>query len=385
MSSGLSNASMLLVGVAPEIEGKLAKAAQGISLHRAAGELRAALEEAAKHRPATAVVALPATGAAEPTLRVVAQLAQGGARVIVLGPSKDADLILKAMRAGAHEFIVAGQDGELAQAVRAGTRGAAEPAAGSIVSVFGAKGGVGATALAVNLAGALARSGARSLLVDIDLDFGDGLAVLDLAGKYTVTDVIANMHRLDRELLDASVAQHRSGLFVLAQSDRIEEGERGAPKEAAGFYAFLRQHYRHVVLDGLRGFDEHSLTALDASDTVLLVVTQEVPSVRNAQRARELFRRLGYEDAKLKLVVNRYLKGSKIALPMIAETVGLPVAATLGNDFGAVVESVQRGTVIGESAPRSPVTRDVEALARTLSGAGAAAAKPFLSRLFSKG
>jgi len=256
-----------------------------------------------------------------------------------------------------------------------------------VLAVFAAKGGLGATAVAVNLAGALARRGERTCLVDVDAHFGDVFAVLDLQGTYGAADVVANMHRLDRELLDASVVRHKSGLFVLGQQERIDQRERLDPKDVAGLIAFLRGHYRFVVLDGARGFDEASLATLDASDAVTLLVTQEVPAVRNAQRARAVFRQLGYDDGKLRLVVNRYQRASKISLSLICETVGLPVAATLSNDFGALLDATQRGVLLFESAPRSPLARDLDRLAEEFDGVEVQVAdpRPFLSRMFSRG
>jgi pilus assembly protein CpaE len=91
------------------------------------------------------------------------------------------------------------------------------------------------------------------------------------------------------------------------------------------------------------------------------VVTQEVPAVRDARRCADLLRRLGAED-KLKLVVNRFQKGLEITPAVVAETVGLPVAATVANDYPAVIRAVNRGQMLLDEAPRSPVTRGIEQL-----------------------
>jgi len=128
---------------------------------------------------------------------------------------------------------------------------------------------------------------------------------------------------------------------------------------------FLRQHYDHVVVDGLRDFGELSLAALDLADRIVLVVTQEVPAVRSAQRCVEYFRQLGYDPRHLLLVVNRYQRGSPITRQVIEETVGLPVGGTVGNDFQSLSRAVNRGVLLWDESPRSVVARDVEALART--------------------
>lgn len=334
-----------------------------------------------EQRPAVALVGL--NGNAEAAFETVARLSAAGTRVAVAGPAHDPELILRAMRAGAREYAVASEPKKLEQAIRSLVQPIPGATAGAVTAIFPAKGGMGATTLATNLAAALVQGGERVCLVDLDLQLGDVTAFLDVHGGYTVSDVIANMRRLDRGLLDASVAAHASGVRVLAQGERLEEAEQLDAAAIGRLFAFLRQHYAHVIVDGLRGFDELSLAALDACDRVALVVTQEVPAVRNAQRCVELFRKLGYPDEKLAVVVNRHLKGSSITAQVIADTLGLPVTASVGNDFGAASRAVHRGTTIREEAPRSPVVRDLDQLATALGRQEDAVEAPgLLRRLF---
>jgi pilus assembly protein CpaE len=134
----------------------------------------------------------------------------------------------------------------------------------------------------------------------------------------------------------------------------------------AGVLRFLRRHYDHVIIDGLRDFGDLSFAALDLASRIVLVVTQEVPAVRSAQRCAAYFRQLGYDGDRLLLLVNRHQKGSPITREVIEETVGIPVGATVGNDFSGLSRAVNRGVLLWEEAPRSPVVRDVEALAATI-------------------
>ena len=154
---------------------------------------------------------------------------------------------------------------------------------------------MGATSLATHLAGALARVGRRVCLVDLDLELGDVLSFLDMQGGYSLADVAANVQRLDRELLDASVPRHASGVWVLSQAEKAGPGESIDPRKRHPVLRFLRQHYDELVVDGLRDFGDVSLAALDLADRILLVVTQEVPAVRNARRCVDIFRQLGYD------------------------------------------------------------------------------------------
>lgn len=374
----MSTRPILLAYVPPLLEAKLRA-----DLPEA--EFRVATESPEARRVGPGAVALVCLAQnVEGGFRTARDLGAAGARVIVVGPTKDADLILRSMREGASEFVLAGDDAALIRAVREQFRPPHSAEAGAIHCVFPAKGGVGATTIATNLAAALQRHGKRTCLVDLDLNLGDVLAFLDLGGGYSLSDVIANMRRLDRGLLDASLLRHSSGIHVLAQTHRIEDAEHLDAKAISGLLQFLRQHYDAIVVDGLRTFDELALSALDAAESVLLVVTQEVPAVRNARRCVELFRRLGHERL-LKLVVNRHQKGAEISSDVVVDTVGLEVAATISNDYPSVVRAVNKGILLADQAPKAQVTRELEGLVSLLGHAEPAAhaeRKSLLQRFF---
>lgn len=325
------------------------------------------------HEQGAAVALVVLNGQPHLSLGLVTALAGSGTRPIVLGATKDPDLILGAMRAGAREYVVLSDEAELVAAVRKLVGDGARGGSGIVTSIFPTKGGVGATTIATNLAGVLARRPARVCLLDLNLHLGDALSFLDLVGTYTIADAVGNLGRLDRELLDSSVVRHDSGLIVLAQSDRPEDADRLRGTDIAALLGFLRQHYDHILIDGLRGFDELALTALDLSDHILLALTQDVPAVRNAQRCLGVFRRLRYDGAKLHLVVNRFQRGVKVTADVIAESLDLPVAATLENDFPALIRAINRGMLMSDVAPRSQLTRDLERLSGLVGAAPATA------------
>lgn len=372
---------ILLVQIAPEIEAALGAAlGRPQALHAVADT--ASVQAALAHgKPAVAVVGLPLTGAGD-ALELVHELAHRGVAVVILGARKDPDQILAALRAGAREFLVAGEERQLERTVQQLLETSGAVRLGTINAVLPAKGGMGATVVATHLAGALHRAGKRVCVVDLDLELGDVLTFLDLSGTYTLADVAANMRRLDRDLLDASVPRHRSGVFVLSQSEKVTEADRVGPETLVQVLRFLRHHYDHVVLDGLRDFGDVPLAALDLSERILLLVTQEVPAVRNAQRRAELLRQVGVGAGRVFLVVNRYQKSSPITRQVIEDTVRLPVVATVGNDFQSLSRAVNQGVLVWDESRRSPVARDLEALGRQLDGAPPPAAKTsFLKNL----
>ena len=294
---------------------------------------------------------------------LIHNIAAAGGIVIVVSESKDPELILRSMRAGAREFVLESDHEELRLAVRTHAKvtfGTGE--LGQVITVFGAKGGVGATAIATNLAGAMQRRSLRVCLVDLDLYLGDVLAFLDIPGSYSITDVLANMSRLDRELLATSVTKHRSGVSVLAQSSKVEEAEQIKGPDVTALLEFLRRNYDFVIVDGVRGFDELSLAALDGSQHVFMTLTQDVPAVRNGQRCLELFGRLQYDQNRIKLLLNRYTKASKITIEVVGETLGQALTHTISNDFLLLIDAINRGVLLTEVAPRARITQDIEGL-----------------------
>jgi pilus assembly protein CpaE len=376
--------SILLAGVKLEVEAGLGAALGQPQGMRAFPDVPSARDSLPKARPAVAVIGLGAAPATE-ALELVRALVGQGTPVVTLADHKDPELILAAMRAGAREYLVGGEERQLEKSVQSLLEASGTVRLGSVTAVLPVKGGMGATVLATHLAGALQRRGLRVCLGDLDLELGDVLTFLDLTGNYTLADVAANARRLDRELLDASVPCHKSGVWVLSQSEKVTEADRLGAEGTAQVLRFLRHHYDHLVLDGLRDFGDVPLAALDLADRIILVVTQEVPAVRNAQRRLDLLRQLGYDPKRLLLVVNRYQKGSHITVPVIEETLKLPVQATVGNDFHGLSRAINRGVLLFEEAPRSPLARDVEALAELLAGppAGEKRSEPFLRKLFS--
>ncbi|HET9553275.1 MAG TPA: pilus assembly protein CpaE [Anaeromyxobacteraceae bacterium] len=368
----------------PELETALATAIGQAQAIRSFTDWRSALASLAKARPGVAVVGLPQADGAE-ALELVRELSGRGTPVVAHSARKDPDVILSAMRAGAREFFVTGEEQQVARAVQGLLESSGELRLATVTAVLPAKGGLGATVLATHLAGALARRGQRVCLGDLDLELGDVLTFLDMAGSYSLADVAANARRLDRELLDASVPRHGSGVWVLSQSEKVHDADRLGVDGTTQVLRFLRHHYDHLVLDGLRDFGDITLAALDLADRILLVVTQEVPSVRNAQRCAGLLQQLGYGGKRITVVVNRYAKGSNITVPVIEETLKLPVQATVGNDFQGLSRAINRGVLLWDEAPRSVVARDVDALAEALTAEPGEAEAPsgsLLSRLF---
>jgi pilus assembly protein CpaE len=379
--------NVLLLGASPQRELTIRIALKGVADVRT--DRLAAATQGLGNKLGYRIALIDLAGSPEVALQVMEDLAAVNPHipVVALAEHKDPDLILRAMRAGAREFALTGGEGELARVVGELLRKmSSEAPTGSIISLFPAKGGIGSTTLAVNLAGALLEGDKRVVLVDLNLQLGDVLVFLDCSGGYSIADLLKNMDRLDRDLLMASLAKHRSGVHVLAQTDNLEEADRIQPGQLSQLLHFLARHFDYVVCDGLRSFDESAIAALDASQRILLTVSQNVPALKNAQRCIDVFRQLGYDDGKVNLVVNRSQKSESIDLESVSDNLGLAIRGFVTNDYPTVSGAINRGLLLFEDAPRARVTEDFRRLALAISGSPSRNKKAgFLQSLFRKG
>jgi pilus assembly protein CpaE len=328
---------------------------------------------ASARRPDLVVVDVGPDGEAgrpAPAVRLVESLAQTvpGAAIVVTGPSLSADFVIQVMRAGALEFVrrpVQRDDlfAALDKVLR--LRRSAPPARdpGHVIAVFSAKGGTGATTLAVNLAVGLAeRAPGQTILVELDTRHSDTATWLNLQPSYSVLDALENLDRLDESFLRGLLSKHRSGLAVLPGPTRIERTSITGEQVEAGL-AIIRSHFDRVVLDLRHDFDPGTIAALEAADTVLFLTGLAVSALRSSAAALAAFRHLGLGLDKVRVVVMREDTGGDVTLKHAREALGLPIFWRTPSDYRAVTASINRGEPIVTAFPRSKVARNLRELA----------------------
>ena len=216
--------------------------------------------------------------------------------VLAVSSSTDGQFILRAMRAGAKEFLtqpvkfedLVGVLDRLSQ-LRFGS-GAAKPRACTVIVVVGASGGVGSTSLAVNLGCILAASEDNSVaLIDLDLCLGDADVFLDTTPDYTLVDVAQNVTRLDFELLRRSLIKHSSGLYLLPRPVQLQDTSLIAPDDLQRVMGLLQATFSHLIVDLSKSFTSVDMVALEMADHVLLVMQLDLPCLRNVVRLRMSF------------------------------------------------------------------------------------------------
>ncbi|MEU7320509.1 CpaE family protein [Streptomyces griseoviridis] len=199
---------------------------------------------------------------------------------------------------------------------------------GTVVTVSGAKGGVGATLTAVQLALAAQASGRTTALVDLDLQAGDVASYLDVQFRRSVVDLAAITDISPRVLADA-VFRHDTGLALLLAPGEGERGEEVTDRAARQIVSALRSRYEVVVVDCGAQLSGAGAAAVEMADTALLVTTPDVVAVRGAKRTVRMWDRLQIRKAEeTTVVVNRHTRATEIQPPLIQRITGTAVAAT---------------------------------------------------------
>jgi len=284
------------------------------------------------------------------------------------------DVVMRAMRSGADEFISLPVEPSEAQAAlqrilkRKGHQVSASD--GQIVTVFSGKGGCGTTMIATNLTIGLATelTGESVAIVDTNLQLGDVGTFMDVRPRFTIGDAAKEVDRLDPSLLKSFMAQHVSGASVLACPNDPEEAEAIAGEHLEAVLKMLKSMFRYVIVDTTHAFSDHSLGVLDNSDMILLTTDMLVPSVRNTQRCLGIFKQLSYPEENVKIVINRYYRGASVSLKDLRRALEMPLWWLIPNDFAAVIAAIDGGLPVPNVAPKSEIASSLRGMVRTLAG-----------------
>jgi len=328
-----------------------------------------------KHVPEMVIVGLGPTP--EPAIESISSMAKDFPflYLVALSDRTDSDLILRTIRAGAHDFLckpVKEIDlraaAEKASKLKA-TRKESVGRGGKILSVFSNKGGNGTTTIAANLADALVRlTGKKVAVVDLVLSHGDITMFFNVNSSYSILDLANNAEKADYDFLHTLLVKHASGVYVLADPPTIEDGEQISAAQVRDALSALRSMFDYIIIDTPHQFDERTLTALEMSDIVLLVSLLNLPSLKNTQKCLELFGRIGLRDERVRLLLSRYLPNDEIPKESIEGIMNTPVFFSVPNDYPTVISSINRGKLLSEIAPDKEVTKSFDRMAELLEG-----------------
>jgi pilus assembly protein CpaE len=313
-------------------------------------------------------------------------------QVVILSVQGDQNYMRRAMLAGARDFLTKPPMGdELISAIRrAGLMAQSErsksvqiqsiPAIGSvgsavsfgipkgkIVVVYSPKGGAGCTTLAVNLALTLHNEDTPVALVDGNLQFGDVAVFVNEQGKNTIIDLAPRAEELDPEIVEEVMIKHAaSGLHILAAPSRPEYAERVSSGQFTKVLEYLRQLYAYVVVDTSTYLTDITLSAIDISDLIVLITTQDIPAIKNCRLFLDLLQTMGIDRERILFVMNRFDKRINITPERVTENLKQEVASVVPLDEQVVTKAVNRGVPFVLDNKNQPATRGIFSLAESV-------------------
>ena len=298
----------------------------------------------------------------------------------------DGETVIAAMRAGANEFLLQPiKRLEFRDAMSRFERAprlagsAVESKLGKIYTFLGAKGGVGNTALAVNFASILAQRKHSTVIVDLDWVASDVAMQVGAAPQYTLMEVAENLNKLDQALFEGFVTRDPLGFFLVGPPDSLEHRGYMSENMFREFATFLIEKYDSVVIDAGKNInDEVVAAACQVSTAIFLVLNQDFPSLRNAQRYVTALGRIGVSQEQIRIIVNQYSKKpgpDRTTLEQVQQTLGQPVFYGIPHS-PAILGSINKARpVVSDRQTAGEIDKTLRAFVDRATGAKLAAAK----------
>lgn len=300
---------------------------------------------------------------------------RGRSPVVVLSHGSDEEFVREAFAAGADDYLVlhpgpyipeqVARDVEFAirKAVTR-TRSSADAGtqAGTLIPVLGSKGGVGKTVAASNLGAALAARGQRTVLVDLDLQFGDVALALGLTPETTLFDLAVSGGSLDADKLDDFMLRHSSGLRVLAAPARPDQAVSVSAQMMTTIYGVLRQAFDFIVIDTPPAFTAEVIATVDVADWICMVAMFDALSLKNTRLGLDTLALMGHPPERVRVVLNRAGTNVGIADAEAVEILGRVPDVLVPSDREIPV-SINDGVPIALSRSRSQAAVAIRSLA----------------------
>jgi pilus assembly protein CpaE len=294
---------------------------------------------------------------------------------VVLMAEPSPEMWQAAMRAGIRDLLppAAGVDEIRAAVERAGHAAASrrrvlrpvsetERYAGRVITIASPKGGVGKTTVATNLAVGLTASAPQStVLVDLDVQFGDVASALGLTPEYTLPDAVRGPAAEDTMVFKTFLTQHPSGLYAVCGSDSPAAGDTVTGEDVTRLLASLAREFRYVVVDTAPGLSEQTLAALDRASDVVMLTSMDVPGVRGLRKELDVLRELAMIPAGRHIVMNFADPKGGLSVRDVETTIGAGVDVVLPRSK-AVPASTNQGVPILQSHRRDPMAKEMRRL-----------------------
>jgi pilus assembly protein CpaE len=299
---------------------------------------------------------------AEGTLEFVSGMPEPRPTILLGAQESNSDVLLRAMRLGCRDFFQGHELTDAAKVLREATQHRAQSKqAAPTVAVVGAKGGVGSTMVACELAVALQETGLNTIVCDMSRRLGDVAIYFDLRPRFDLADLVRHQGEFDAVFIDAVVSRHSSQVSALAAPSKIEDVTLLTSGKLDRILKFLQTEYDCIVLDVPWDFDDFCLRSLDMSNEILLVTTPEVSSLTHAKKQREMIEGFGALPERIHTLANRCSKDMGIDKKQLVEFLerdlvtmipDLPEAASKCADEGLILRDVPEAQPMREAVAK---------------------------------
>ena len=388
MASVASNKiSVLVVDDIPEMRENIRKLLafeNDIEVVAVAGNGKDAIECARQYKPNVILMDINMPDMDGITAAELIVQAVPSAQVIMVSVQSEADYLRRAMLVGARDFVTKPFSADelistirrvhktgLLRAQSAPQPGSMTPGGlpgpirpkkeGRVVAVFGTKGGIGTSMIAVNLAIGFSRNDHKVAVLDASLHFGDVGVLLNLQSTRSIADVSKVISDLDAELIETMLTPHSSGVKALLAPGRPELAELVTAEHLKAILTEMRSMFDYIIVDTARTLKDEVLAVLDNADRIVLLGTPDIPSIKNARTFFEVAEALAYLPGKTLFVLNKMDRRSLISAKDIESHIKHPVSAQLPMDEVTAVSSINKGVPFVND-PRSKSTALAQAV-----------------------
>ena len=237
--------------------------------------------------------------------------------------------------------------------------------ASKILSVYSAKGGIGKTTIATNLALELARQKKKVCLIDLDLLFGDVHVFMDVEPKETISDLMQERFSNSIDGVRAFMTVHASGIHILCAPKTPEYAETVSGERIQSLLALLRSYYDYILIDTAVNFSDPTLAALEASTTILFLTGLDVSTLKNSKMALSILESLG-QKKKVRVIINRAVEISSITVTDVQRIVDAPILARIPSDYLVAVAALNQGQPFAQSAPKAKLSLAIRDIAEKI-------------------
>jgi pilus assembly protein CpaE len=310
--------------------------------------------------------------------------------IIMLTAEKEVEQKVRGLRAGADDYLVKPfHQAELLARMKSllarfgSSEGSlAKPPLGRMIAFYGAKGGVGATTVAINTAIALhAHQDRKVVLVDGVLQFGDHRVFLDLGpDRKSIADAI-QAPTIDADLMKSVLVKHDSGVDLLLAPATPEEGDLVREDRLVEVLTMLRAMYDYIVIDVDKRIGDVTLSVLDHADEVHIVMTADLSCLKNVRLAMEALDHIGYDRSRIRLVLNRSNAFTGISVEAAQNALKREFEVRIMNEYRTAITAQNSGKPFCYAKPETPLAKEIAGFAKRIdeAAAPAKAGKPALA------